>query len=318
MEDNINQMYANIGKVIKKYRQNLNMTKKELAEGICSSPFITMIENGTRCPNAIILFKLCAKLGVSPDLIYRTLFFSDIEQYLENESNFCSCLRRMDYLNSFYYEKLNKNIMPLIVDRQDLQLMGEIFVESLKTEKFPEQLEKAKKYCPQIDKMFLTEKISNGELPLLKQYDICMISDYVFLHIFAGKSVDVYDKLSKHINVLNDVIITEINIQQLFLILKFEMALICNDLGKYKEGLLIIEDALEASKRYTLSASIPYLMYTKGENYLLSEQKEIGNEYIKKAYELHQVLSPANDKFTIIKLRMKQKGINYVNNSYFF
>jgi tetratricopeptide (TPR) repeat protein len=104
-------------------------------------------------------------------------------------------------------------------------------------------------------------------------------------------------------------IITDINVQQMVLVLKFEMALICNDLKRYKESQSHIEDALKKAKKYTLGAIIPYLLYAKGESFWLRDQKEISIEYIKKAYEFHKMLAPECDEFITVEIRIKQKGI---------
>lgn len=309
MDNEINRLYSNLGSVIQKYRQRVNMSKKELAEGICNNSYITLIEKGHRCPNAVIMFKLCERLGISPNLLYQCLFFNDIEPYLENEVMIFACLRRMDYLNANHYAHLNENHMPSFISRKEIPQIGDIFADGLRNENFAEQLEKLLNLNPRIETLFIKNKSTTKEIPLLRQYDIYSISDYVLLHIFSGKSDIIYSKLKKHISLLEHMIFTDINAHQMFLFLKFEIALICNDLKRYKEAILYIDDALNTAKKYTLGAVIPYLMYARGECFWLRNQKEIGREYLKRAFEFHKAFAPENDNFIAVRIRMKQKGI---------
>ncbi len=55
--------YKNIlGKDISSLRNEMSLTQKQLCEGICTQPTISMIENGTIIPNLEVLFQLSIKL----------------------------------------------------------------------------------------------------------------------------------------------------------------------------------------------------------------------------------------------------------------
>lgn len=53
-----------IGKIIEKQRQALNMSRRELAENICSEKYIYLIEKGERTPSVGLLKLLGDKLGI--------------------------------------------------------------------------------------------------------------------------------------------------------------------------------------------------------------------------------------------------------------
>lgn len=53
-----------VGDVIKEQRELRNMTQKELAEGICSTKYIYLIEKNERNPSAFVLKDLSERLGI--------------------------------------------------------------------------------------------------------------------------------------------------------------------------------------------------------------------------------------------------------------
>lgn len=65
--------YIKIGPYIKELREKNNMTKSQLAEGICSVSYITRIENGERCPTSVILRQIANKLGITTEYLFRAI-----------------------------------------------------------------------------------------------------------------------------------------------------------------------------------------------------------------------------------------------------
>jgi len=65
--------YVIVGQKIKELRKSMNMARSQLAEGICSVSYISRIENGSRCPNSLILRQFANKLGISAELLLRTI-----------------------------------------------------------------------------------------------------------------------------------------------------------------------------------------------------------------------------------------------------
>lgn len=62
-----------IGTKIKELREKQNLTHAQLADGICSDSYISRIENGTRCPNSLIIRQFSKKLGISGDYLLRSI-----------------------------------------------------------------------------------------------------------------------------------------------------------------------------------------------------------------------------------------------------
>lgn len=65
--------YTEVGNKIKELRDKRNMSRAQLAEGICSVSYISRIESGTRCPNSLILRQFSNKLGISGDILLRAI-----------------------------------------------------------------------------------------------------------------------------------------------------------------------------------------------------------------------------------------------------
>lgn len=69
----MNNYFNNFGHVLKELRLKNNMTKTQLADGICSSSYITRIENGERVPTSVIMRQLCNKLGINSEILLRLI-----------------------------------------------------------------------------------------------------------------------------------------------------------------------------------------------------------------------------------------------------
>lgn len=306
--ENMDNLYAKLGLSIKKFREAAGLSKTALAEGICDKSFITLIESGKRCPNGIILLLLCARLQIPTQMLYQTLYKYYIEEDYYNEMLIFSSLKRMDFINTSEIVSLNKNFIPTFIHYQYIISGGDILVNSLKVQEFEEHKKDFIKTVPQIED-FLNHENPDVFSGPLGHYDTLSISDYILLSIFANQSDLVYGSFEKYLQYLDKQIIANADIVQFKIMLKFEMALVCNDLGKFTESRKYIDSAIQESQEFTLSGVIPHLYYAKGETFWLLGEKEIGAEYMRKAFELHRILAPKRDDFLIIKMRLKQKGI---------
>lgn len=61
-----------LGKSIKYLRTNLELTQKQLAEGICSQSLLSRVEQGLEIPSVIIVHNICQKLGITIDTLLST------------------------------------------------------------------------------------------------------------------------------------------------------------------------------------------------------------------------------------------------------
>src|SRR5690625_2850003 len=99
-----------IGKRIYELRVHLNMTQKELCEGICTQAYISKIENGSLAIAADILFQIADRLGV------------DINYFYDSTN-----INRMDYLSEVELQAQE------LVNKRDFQALHELIQREEKT-----------------------------------------------------------------------------------------------------------------------------------------------------------------------------------------
>ncbi|PKR77281.1 hypothetical protein CEY16_11120 [Halalkalibacillus sediminis] len=97
-----------IGKRIQELRHFFKMTQKELAEGICTSAYISRVENGSSIINADLLFMISEKFGVDINYFYDSPYSlrEDHSLKVENEAR--------EYVNIGDYEALE-----LLIQREE-------------------------------------------------------------------------------------------------------------------------------------------------------------------------------------------------------
>ena len=70
---------SGLGRLIRLLRENANLTREELADGICSSKYIYLIEKGDRIPATKLMDELGTKLGVD---LFEYTYYLDCEEPL--------------------------------------------------------------------------------------------------------------------------------------------------------------------------------------------------------------------------------------------
>lgn len=85
---NLGKRRLMIGDIIKEQRKLLNMTQKELAEGICSTKYIYLIEKNERNPSAFVLNDLSERLGIELFEYYNYFDYKNNQLVLEHQKNF--------------------------------------------------------------------------------------------------------------------------------------------------------------------------------------------------------------------------------------
>ncbi|MGM0238242.1 helix-turn-helix domain-containing protein [Enterococcus sp. AZ103] len=84
------------GARIKQIRKEQKLSQKNLANGLCSQPMLSAIENGQYLPNSKLLIQLCQRLGIQADLlvlqdhfmISQNKNFSEIAEKLCNQHQY--------------------------------------------------------------------------------------------------------------------------------------------------------------------------------------------------------------------------------------
>ena len=97
-----------IGNIIREYRDMQGMSRKELAENICSEKYVYLIENGTRTPSAEVSRSFGEKLGV------------DLFKYYE----YLDCIDpiQVEATISLFYKYRSENNMDDLLKETDLAM----------------------------------------------------------------------------------------------------------------------------------------------------------------------------------------------------
>lgn len=88
---------GHIGTIIEKYRQAIGMSRKKLAEDICSEKYIYLIEKGERTPSVNLLKLIGEKMGVYLFGFYTYIDCEDPVGVRENVKLFHMCRINLDF-----------------------------------------------------------------------------------------------------------------------------------------------------------------------------------------------------------------------------
>lgn len=168
--------FIQFGYIIKNRRESLRLTQEELADGICSVPTLSRLENGERMPTKNHFEMLLQRLGYSDANLN---FYVDEREFYIHELKFrirqAYISKQIDQAKELLkeFEELLQN--PSQVDEQFL-ILHKIFLskgEYSNAEKI-ELLEKAMRLtCPEYDGSKLPKVLTFEEITLLNNLAIC-------------------------------------------------------------------------------------------------------------------------------------------------
>ncbi len=293
--------YVEIGKVIKELRLKQNMTKTQLAQGICSISHISRIERGERCPSSIILRQITNKLGVNQEYLFRAIESStslaileilvELTYYIERDA--FECINKL----SSKISKQNFEIVSLC----DLQCIR--IAEYISHAMITQNYEWGIKECNKILKLTYT----NGSTPTSIEFWIMFTIGYLLL--LNNQQQEAYNylkKIEKYINKINF-------FNARAIVSKYYIYLICACLET--DNLDEVDSHIEIAINYCMNHNVHILLrelyFLKGElNYRLNNKKEF-EIWLYKALTLNNLIKNSDDDFfnTYIKKRFEKLQI---------
>ena len=165
-----------LGAVIKNRREELGITQEDLADGICSVPTLSRIENGERMPTKDHFEMLMQRLGYSAMSLD---FFTDKQDFQTYELKFKV---RQEFVSGNYalagkYMRVLESALenPTKIDRQFILLHDALINKSKYTNgERLEQLEAAIQLtCPKFKSGVIPRVLSYDEIILLNNIAIC-------------------------------------------------------------------------------------------------------------------------------------------------
>lgn len=278
--------YLEIGKTIKELRIKHNMSKTELAKGVCSVSYITRIENGERCPTSVILRQLTNKLGIAPEFLFRAIESPtglDVKKLLNELMLY---IERFDFFN--IYNAINKEESKLQISSiHDMQIINGLksFSSAMLTKDFENGLLEINKT--------LEFTYNSGNNPT--DVEFALMSVYGFLLFLSKSKEEAYTYLVEKKDY-----ISKINyIHSLSILSQYYTYLIlaCIETNRYTDSLHYIDIAINYSKHHNQHAVLPLLYLLKGEVYFYLDNEEQFEFWKEKAFNLQELIKISKDEF---------------------
>jgi len=292
---NINY-YDKIGHALKDLRLKKNLSRKQLAEGICSVSYITRIENGSRCPTSVILRQLATKLGVTTEELFRAIESPSAIRVKELIDQLFYTIERSNYADILKAIDENENEIQ-ISSIHDFQIVNALKVNA------SAMLEQ--KYSDGINK--LQEILELTYIRETKPTDIefgIMTSISYLMHL-NGQKADAYLTLIK----LKDYVDSINFIHTQFLRPRYYLylTLISIDFIPIEDSFRQIERAISYCKEKNSYPLLRELYAAKGELFLRSGDQQNYDLWISKALTLHELIKCSDDDYfpTFLDYRKK-------------
>ncbi len=276
--------YLKICERIKELRLKRNMTKTQLAKGICSISYITRIENGERCPTSVILRQLANKLGISSDYLLRIV-----------ESPTSLRVKKMLDLIFLYYERHDpSSIYKLITDNEEIMEQASTYDKQIiKTFKcmcttyLIDDYEQGLKELKGIIDITYTEGSIPNDIEFLQLF---FYSIFLYHNNRIDESYESLIRLQKYIKriecfycyaIIPDYYTTLVNA--------------CLELSKFDACYGYLEIAINYCKQHNVHALLRQLYFLKSELYVQLGREDEAKQWLDNATTLDRLISTDSD-----------------------
>ncbi|MGN0517368.1 MAG: helix-turn-helix domain-containing protein [Acutalibacteraceae bacterium] len=276
------------GYIIQKRREELGLSQEDLADGICSVPTLSRLENGTRMPTQDNFEMLLQRLGLS-DIITnnyvdkKTLHLHELkfnirQAYIDKELEVGKNLLE-DFKNSL--EK------PTAIDKQFILLYDLLLSEEkYSNDETLELLEKAIKYTyPKYNTKKVFYVLSYEEIIILNNIAVCHAIDNKI-----KKAIDIWYNIKEYYD--EHIINTEEALRtQLMVLVNLSEAL--QIAGRYDECIEICDIAINITKSTARCRWLSRTLRMKAISFLKKDKDKYYDEIlqlIKKSYYMAYVL----------------------------
>lgn len=265
-----------IGDIIRRRREELGYTQEELAEGICSVPTLSRIENGERIPQKNVLDPLLQRLGYSnisanvwtdeKNFLLHNLKYKIRQAFILDEIEEAKTLLRK-------FERTYNPEDP--VDRQFLLLYQTlIFMSQYTKEEKLNRLEEALLLtCP---------RYSEKKLPRLLDYEeIVLVNNIAICYAESGRrdqAIELLYQLKEYYDARTVNIEEALRTQPMIL---YNLSKILGLEGRYDECIEICDLGIQIARRTGHCASLPQTLYNRAWS-LVKRNKEGDREEAKK------------------------------------
>ncbi|CAH2213404.1 helix-turn-helix domain-containing protein [Tepidibacter aestuarii] len=289
--------YLKIGQIIKELREKQNMTKTQLADGICSISYITRIEKGERCPTSVILRQITNKLGISPEHLFRAIESSTSLHVKELLDQIFLYIERHDFKNIYELIKSKKEELH-VTSIHDLQIIKglECFSYSILNQNYQWGINEVKN----ILKLTYANKSTPTDM------EFALMSMHGVLLLFSNQKKEAYNYLisiKKYIHNIN-------LLHTRFILPRFYVYLISASLDtcNLKDCFEYLDYAINYCKDYNTHYTLRELYFLKSELYYRLKKEKKFKLWYGKALRLHELIKRSDDEYfnTFIQNRLNQ------------
>jgi len=292
--------YFEIGPYLKKLREKKNMTRSELAEGICSVSHITRIENSDRCPSSVVLRQITQKLSITSEDLFRAI----------ESPNSLYVKKILDQIFRYIERYDFKNIYELVTNEEEnFDVLSIYDYQIIETVKHCSKAMLDKDYEFALNKIIEILELTYINKSTPTDIEFLLMSLYGVFLILSNQSEKAYSHLNnfkKHIDkipfVHNYVVFTRFYVY---------FIVSCLDLSKLNEADLYIDYAIDYCKDYNTHIVLRELFFLKSELYY-----RLGNEnefklWYDKSITFHELIKSSDNDYFInfINIRLKKLKI---------
>lgn len=271
--------YHSVGKIIKDLRLKKGLSKVQLADGICSAPYISRIENGDRCPTSIILRQITNRLGVSPEYLFSLIESPNsvlMKLFIEKLVTYGT---RRDFIT----------ISKLIEQNQpSIEINSKYDQQVISTMKYMSDAIINNDFSTVFKDIDSIIDISNFKKHMPTDVEFAMLALKAYCRLRNNDIEMAYEDLLSLRTISKKISFVHLSILAQYYIY-FSAA--CIDNKKLNEAIKYLNIGIEYCKRSNLINPLRELYFLKGETFHLLNQHDLGNQLIGDAYHLHQLIS---------------------------
>lgn len=278
--------HIEIGLTIKKLRTQAGLSQTKLAEGICDRTTIVHLEKGrAKQPSIYLLNQLCKRLSITLDDFFLLAYGGEINQLWLKKNEIDSLLRIREYESAYNLAKrfYNNSIHP--VDAQYYGLIEGHYLYS--QEKYSEAKEKYKSI------LSLTNSNITNQVYTLTEMRI--IDGIIHCNRMLDGKFGTPETLN-YITILNNSIYNYPMDKdyRIFISLLLNTAHYYFSLKLYEDTIIIINNAIELSNKYTCYDCLGTLWLTLANIYEILGNTEKMKEYYDKSNSFFKLFNETN------------------------
>lgn len=278
--------YIKVGPYLKELRKKNNMTRSQLANGICSVSYITRIENGNRCPSSVILRQLTNKLGITPEYLFRAIESPASLRSQELLDQIFIYIERHDFNNIYKLineekEKLNETSI------HDMQIF--------KTFKCLSETVLSKNYQLGINELeyILDLTYTKGCNPTDIEFLLMLMYGYFLL--LNNQEEQAYIHLLNIKKYMDN--IKFLHTRAIFPAFYMILITACFDTSNLEESSLYLDTAIDYCKKNNTYSYLRELYFLKGELYYRLKKEKDFKIWYNKSLILHDMIKDSDNEF---------------------